>query len=210
MLAGQVWSQTTFTIDNLKYTVTNASKREVSVGCGDTSLVGTLVLKASVDNNGVTYTVTSIGANAFENCTDLVSVTIPNTVTKIGAGAFYNCSGLAPVLIPHSVKSIGGDAFYNVRRIVSDGMTTYGSPWGARDVLYFSDDPDDNGFIYSNATKTCISCYVGVGGDVTIPSIVTRIEDKAFYSCSNVESVTIPNSVTSIGWNLFENCTALT
>ena len=49
MLAGQVWGQTTFTVDNLKYIVTSTSKHEVSVGCKADTLTGDIVLPSSVD-----------------------------------------------------------------------------------------------------------------------------------------------------------------
>ena len=129
MLVGQAWAQTTFTIDNLKYIVTNAAMREVSVGCENFNLAGDIVLQSSVDNEGVTYKVTSIRmcafnycpitsitiANtitrieekAFDCCTQLSAVTIPNSVTKIEKYAFNNCVGLTSITIPNSVSSIG-------------------------------------------------------------------------------------------------------
>ena len=112
MLAGQAWAQTTFTIDNLKYTVTDAENHEVTVGKTETEPTGALNIPEKVTNpdNSVEYTVTSIDWYAFEDCSGLTSVTIPNSVTSIGSYAFRDCSGLTSVTIPNSVTSIGSNA----------------------------------------------------------------------------------------------------
>lgn len=57
-------------------------------------------------------TVTSIGANTFQGCTGMTSVTIPSSVISIGRRAFKGCTGLASLRIPSSVTSIGAQAFY--------------------------------------------------------------------------------------------------
>ena len=62
--------------------------------------------------------VTSIGEWAFEFCSGLTSVTIPDSVTSIGDGAFDGCSGLTSVTIPDSVTSIGDGAFHNCRELI--------------------------------------------------------------------------------------------
>ncbi len=63
--------------------------------------------------------VTGIGGNAFKDCTNLTSVTIPNGVAGIGYSAFYGCTGLASVDIPDSVTSIDGYAFYKCTSLTS-------------------------------------------------------------------------------------------
>jgi len=66
-----------------------------------------VVIPDSVIYNGNYYTVISIGDNAFDHCTGITSIIIPNTVTSIGAFAFNYCSGLTSITIPNSVTSIG-------------------------------------------------------------------------------------------------------
>ena len=220
-----------FTIGNLKYTITDAEKHEVSVGLisNDNKPEGDLVIPAEVENDGVTYSVTSIGAMAFERCSGLTTITIPESVTSIGYDAFYNCNGLTSIIIPNSVTSIGSDAFWYciglttvtipnsvtsigedafgyVKNIVYSGSAE-GSPWGALNVNAI---PDEGGFIYSDAEKTNLAAYVGDEKEVIIPNTVTSIRDDAFAGCRNLTSVTIPESVTKIGGYAFRDCSGLT
>ena len=190
---------------------------------------GDIVIPASVTYNNVTYSVTSIGNEAFRNCatltsvtipnsvtsigkrafqycTDLTSITIGNSVTSIGEEAFFGCSSLTSVTIPNSVTSIGDYAFGDVPNIIYYG-SLLGSPWGARCINGFV----DGYFVYTSALKTTLmACCTSVQGDIVIPNSVTRIGERAFSGCSGLTSVTIPNSVTSIGNYAFSGCSSLT
>ena len=92
---------------------------------------GTIVIPATVPYASVTYTVTSIGVGAFDYCTGLTSVTIPNSVTRIGDYAFRKCSGLTSVTIGNSVTSIGDGAFDGCTGLTSvtigNSVTSIGS-----------------------------------------------------------------------------------
>ena len=92
----------------LYYTITSDNTVEVS---SSSSVSSAVVIPSSVTNNGTTYSVTSIGEEAFAECSGLTSVTIPNSVTSIGEWAFYRCNSLTSVTIPNSVTSIGKGAF---------------------------------------------------------------------------------------------------
>ena len=74
---------------------------------------GNVAIPEEVTYMNRTRKVTSIGVYAFETCSKLTSITIPNSVTSIGDGAFFYCSGLTSVTIPNSVTSIGGSAFHD-------------------------------------------------------------------------------------------------
>lgn len=149
-------------------------------------------------------TVTSIGICAFQMCGSLTSVTIPNSVDSIGFGAFFRCERLNSVTIPNSVASIGDKAFFYVRHIEYHGSAT-GAPWGA----FSMNGITDGDFVYSNATKDTLIAYVGMGGDVVIPSTVVTINDDAFAFYRGLTSVSIPNTVTSIGMEAFWGCDSL-
>ena len=171
---------------------------------GYTCPTDTLLIPASVSNGLTSYSVTSIGVCAFNACTSLSSVTIPNSITTIGDYAFFGCTSLASVVIPDSVISIGYFAFSFVRHIVYYGLAT-GAPWGAISMNAFV----DGGFVYADSTRTSLLAYIGNSPVVTIPNSVTSIGDYTFRGCTSLASVTIPSSVTSIGYGAFENCTSL-
>lgn len=92
---------------------------------------GDIVIPESVEYEGRTCSVTSIGVYAFYNCSGLTSVTIGNSVTSIEYGAFYGCSGLTSVTIPNSVTSLGDQAFegcYGLTSVtIGSGVETIGS-----------------------------------------------------------------------------------
>jgi len=144
--------------------------------------------------------VTEIGNYAFCDCTSLTSVTIPDSVTNIGRNAFYGCTSLTSVTIPDSVASIGEGAFSACTSITSVYITDI-AKWCAID---FYDS-------YSNPLCNAKNLYVNntLVTELVIPNGVTSIGSSAFSGCTSLKSVTIPNSVTSIRDYAFSGCTSL-
>ena len=165
---------------------------------------GNVAIPEEVTYLNRTRKVTSIGKFAFDNCTDLTSVTIPNSVTSIGYDAFSGCYNLTSVTIPNSVTSIGYAAFS-----VCSGLTSVTIPNSVTSIgrsTFYGCSGLTSITIPNSVTTIGISAFSSCSGltSVTIPNSVTSIESTAFYGCSGLTSITIPNSVKSIGSNAFD------
>ena len=174
----------TFTIDNITYTVSGA---EVSVYANIISTPSDIIIPSTVTNGGITYSVTSIGSNAFRDCTSLTSITLPSSLTSIGTSAFRGCYGLTSITLPSSLTSIGNSAFSGCT-----GLTSITLP--------------------SSLTSIGNTAFYGCLGltSITLPSSLINLGTGAFFGCTGLTSITIPNGVTAIGSSAFENCTSLT
>ena len=174
-------------IDGINYELNGETKQATVIKNRSGECPGEVVIPESVEHEGSAYSVTSIGFQAFWDCSGLTSVTIPNSVTSIGDGAFWCCYGLTSVTIPNSVTSLGEMAFESCK-----GLTSVTIPNSVTSIGYAT---------FCN----CLSLT-----SVTIPNSVTSIGDEAFEKCSALTSVTIGNSVESIGRFAFRYCSGLT
>ncbi|MBS7007068.1 leucine-rich repeat protein [Anaerostipes sp.] len=129
----------------------------------------------------------SIGMNAFYDCTNLESVTIPESVQTIDIAAFKSCSSLDNVTIPGSATITGFSVFADCSSLktltIQDGANITDSR------------------VFENCTSLT---------KVTIPGSVQNIQKSTFEGCTSLESVTIADGVQTIGNSAFSDCKALT
>lgn len=167
-----------FQVDGIYYDI-NADEATVTVTneTGDSSgrsYSGEVIIPQSVAYNKKTYSVTSIGVEAFFGCYGLTSMTIPESVTTIGKSAFYYCFNLTSVTIPNSVKTIGDGAFSSC-----DGLTEVTIPNSVTSIG-------------SEAFSYCIGLT-----EVTISESVTSIGISAFSGCDDLQSIVVAEGNTS-------------
>ena len=180
-------------------------------------------LKYSLNSDGTSYTVTGIGtctdteiiipseynakpvtrigSHAFENCTGLMSITIPDSVTSIDDSAFRGCSSLESITIPFVGKSttttngyeqVFGYIFGYERTDTASNVVE-----GATLGVY------SGGYFYWYYIPTSLKTVV-------LGNTIQTIPFCGFFNCTWLTSITIPESVTSIGNYAFRNCSGLT
>ena len=196
----------------LYYNIISESGKTVElIKCG-VDAVGDIVIPESVNNSGITYTVTQIGEKAFEWCAGLTgTLSIPNSVEVIGTLAFVGCTGFSgALLLPASLNSIGESAFYGCSSLTGvlefpESLTTIGKA-AFYNCYGFSGSLIIPSGITSIKEHTFRGCS-GFNGTLSLPDNLMSIEDYAFSGCSGfLGSLVIPNSTTEIGFKAFYGC----
>ncbi len=169
----------------LYYAVTSEDNKEMEVKKANAEITAAEIPhKVSID--GVVYSVTSIGTEAFAYNQKLTSVSIPNSVKRIKNIAFGSCKQLSSVTIPESVTEIRENAF-----VACEALTSIVIPKGVTKL-------ETNAFAQCTSLKS-----------VTIPEGMTEIGTGVFQKCSSLTSITFPASLQTLGSFSFMNCSSL-
>lgn len=212
-----------FILDGIKYSVIDTEKKEVEVAPysvdGKSNYRGNIVIPATVVNENVTYTVTTIGEKAFYESYSLTSVTFPGTLKEIKRWCFYKCRGVKSFTLPESIEIVSEAAFHTcsglTEMVLPSYLTTIG-PMAFRDC---SNITKIN--IPASVTTLVVDAFNGCNG-------LTAINvDPANTKCKSIEGVlfskggsglwrypaakadrsyVIPSDVSEIGIKAFENC----
>ena len=160
----------------------------VTIGTNVTSIGTNAFLDCtSLSSITIPASVSSIEQDAFRDCLSLANLTIPNGVSDIGIAAFYGCSGLTSVTIPASVTNIGYGVFEECYLLTAITVDT--------DNPFYS---SVNGVLFDKDQTTLIEFPDAVGGSYTIPNSITQIGNHAFSGC-RLTTVTMDTNIISLG-----------
>ncbi len=183
-------------VDGIYYNlITKGNAAEVT--SNPNKYTGSVVIPEKFIHESIEYSVTGIGDNAFIDCSNLTSITIPHSVTSIGNEVFAWCTGLTSITIPNSVTSIGYLAFYNCSSLNSISVESGNTVYDSRDNC--------NAIIETATNSLLYGC-----NNTTIPNSVTGIRGHAFTGCANLTSIRIPKNLKDVSYSMWHGCPELT
>ena len=197
----------------------NGCMRLKSISIPDSvTMIGSYAFKGSgVNNVVIPNSVTHIGNNAFENCSGLTDITLSDHLLYIANSTFYCCK-LQDLVIPDSVTGIDYRAFYrnaNLKNIHFGKNTGYISPEAFEDcyrIETITADPRNTVYRAEGNCLIYLDHYLVLGcKNSVIPDdgSIQRIQKMAFYHCTDLTAIRIPEGVGYIDEQAFEGCTKL-
>ena len=227
----------TVLIDGLYYSLGTTTATLVKDQSSDQSKYKTYInvtIPASVYYNNYTYPVTAIGSSAFESCSNLQSVTLPNSITAINSSAFYYCTKLGSVNLPEGLTSISQYAFYKCNLdtiIIPSTVSSIGSKAfqgnATTSVTWLpvncSISSDDSAPFYSTSSQiksftfgpnvevipAYLCKYMSLLDTVVLPPSVRSLGQYAFMYCTSLKSINLPVTQKTLPVSFFEGCSSL-
>lgn len=172
-------------ISDITYWYNSQDASVYAIALENGELATTVTIPDTIRVGRKEYQVTGI-EGAFEGCTGLKSVSLPDGLTTIRSRAFKGCTSLESINLPDGLTTIGYEAFWECTSLKSITL------------------PDSVATIGQGAFAHCTGFE-----SISIPDGVSTIEQSAFYGCTNLKSVTLPDGLKSIGGNAFKECTSL-
>ena len=175
--------------------------------------ITTAIIPASVEYNSVAYSVTSIGDYAFEDCSGLTSITIPNSVTSIGKRAFFGCNGLTSVEGPAVFFDLQENTWPYYTRTLNH-VTVNGGELTENALLFINrsyktlQTLDVSGVTHTEFADEAFKGYYNLQ-QLVLPEGLQKVSYMMVAGCKNLQSINIPASVEEIEQSAFEDCRSL-
>ena len=216
LMVGQAAMAYDFEVNGFFYNInedsTTVTLTTESGSFGSYNVVGDLILRRTITYNGTTYTLTAIDRYAFYHCEEMTAVTIPNSVTRLDDGAFYYCTKLEYVdMYDNNIDYVGYDAFKGTKWLANqpDGVVYVGKAV----CVYKGTMPENTSIVVREGT-TCIAGYAFQNcrnmTSITLPNSIKTIGERSFAQCYGLTSISLPEGIISLGWAGFESCIGLT
>ena len=202
--------ESAFNVDGIYYNVLQNDRSTVAVVSNPNKYSGNIVIPESVNYQGATFKVVSIGKFAFTECKSLTGITIPNSVTSIGDRAFYETYALRSIIIPSSVTSIGNNIFesFGVKKIINLSKIAI-SYHDSTALTHAPNGYIEGAMVYAdvNGVKTLFGCIVD---GFSVDNIYYSICDEEYSNVAVYKhpddrkysgDIVIPESVNYLGSN---------
>ena len=209
-LDGEPYELLAFDTDKYTFTITDSERRYVQLDkWKGAQPSGEIIIPETVEWEGNTYTVKTIGTSAFSTCSKITKITLPESITGIGKDAFMSCTGLESINLPDGLTRIEQWVFcacHALKEVELPQSLTYigGFAFKECESLQTVDIPESCELIDTSAFWDCTGIT-----NVTLHEGLTEIGDNVFSGCSGITEILLPDSLQKIGYYAFQNCTEL-